>query len=264
MTKIMLALAATLAHGVVASAADAPDPRALMDEATALRKLPGSEAVSTLTIYNAKGQARVRKTAMVSKLSDGGKTEKRLVRFLSPADVKGTGLLTYDYEKKDDAVWLYLPALRKTRRIVSSEQSKSFMGSEFSYADMNIPSLDDFSYTLLGEETTDGVATWKIEMKARSDEIADVQGYSKRVVWLGKSDYVVRRAEYFDFGGQVFKVMMASDIRELDTQPPRRRAFRLEVVNKNNGRRSTLEIGELEVSPDVKDDYFTTRYLERN
>jgi outer membrane lipoprotein-sorting protein len=260
--KTMLVVAA-MALGVVASAADKPDPRALMDEATALRKLPGSEAVSTLTIYNAKGQARVRKTAIVSKLYDGGETEKRLVRFLSPADVKGTSLLTYDHEKEGDAVWLYLPALRKTRRIVSSEQSKSFMGSEFSYADMNIPSLDDFSYRLLGEETTGGVATWKIEMKAKTDEIADVQGYSKRVVWVGKSDHVVRRAEYYDFGGQVFKVMTASDIRELDTQPPRHRAFRLEVVNEENGRRSTLEIGELEVSPDVKDDYFTTRYLER-
>ena len=68
------------------------------------------------------------------------------MRFLSPPDVKGTGLLIFDYEENDDDMWLFMPSLRKTRRIVSSEKAKSFMGSEFSYADITPPALNDFIF----------------------------------------------------------------------------------------------------------------------
>ena len=82
-------------------------------------------------------------------------TEKRIIKFISPAEVQGTGILIYDYENRPDDMWIYLPALRKTRRIVSREKSNSFMGSEFSNADMTAPSLEDFEYTLLGSEKID-------------------------------------------------------------------------------------------------------------
>ena len=83
-------------------------------------------------------------------------TEKRIIKFLSPADVKGTGILIFDYPEKSDDMWIYLPALRKTRRIVSKEKSKSFMGSEFSNANMTAPGLDDFTYATIGEEELEG------------------------------------------------------------------------------------------------------------
>ena len=101
----------------------------IADKSFNATKLAGSEAVSTMTIIDSKGRERVRKIAQVTKLYQNGDTEKKLIRFLSPADVKGTGLLTYDYNDKDDDMWLYMPALRKTRRIISSEKAKSFMGS---------------------------------------------------------------------------------------------------------------------------------------
>ena len=99
--------------------------------------------------------------------------KKRLMRFTHPADVKGTGLLTYDYEKKDDDIWLFLPSLRKTRRIVSSEKSKSFMGSEFSYADMTPPPVEDFVHKKQKVETVDGVVCWVVESTAKSEDIAE-------------------------------------------------------------------------------------------
>ena len=72
-------------------------------------------------VSSARGSSNSSRTiASVSKLYDGGKTEKRLMRFVAPADVKGTGLLSYDYEKKDDDIWFFLPSLRKTRRIASN------------------------------------------------------------------------------------------------------------------------------------------------
>ena len=98
-----------------------PSARDIMEKVTVTRKLDGSEAVVKMTSVDEKGQTREREITMATKLVDGGKTEKRIYRFLSPADVQGTGILVFDYEDKPDDVWIYLPALRKTRRIVSSQ-----------------------------------------------------------------------------------------------------------------------------------------------
>ncbi len=131
-----------------------PDGREIMQKSRDVSKLDGMEAISTLRIYDAKGRERVRETSMASKLFESGAIEKRIIRFLAPAEVKGTGMLIYDYDQRNDDMWIYMPALRKTRRIISNEKSKSFMGSEFSNADMSAPSLEDFNYTITGSETT--------------------------------------------------------------------------------------------------------------
>ncbi len=133
LTTLIIFLAATQ----TVLAAD-PTAEEIMEKAVKAIKLDGAESIATLIIFDAKGNKRVRKTASVSKLYDKGLTEKRIIRFLTPADVKGTSLLTFDYENKTDDMWLYLPALRKTRRIVASEKAKSFMGSEFTYADIAV------------------------------------------------------------------------------------------------------------------------------
>ena len=99
-----------------------------MEKVTVTRKLDGSEAVVKMTVIDDKKQARERDITMATKLYDGGKTEKRIYRFLSPADVQGTSVLVFDYEAKADDVWIYLPALRKTRRIVSSQKLAELHG----------------------------------------------------------------------------------------------------------------------------------------
>ena len=143
-----------------------------------------------MRIIDAKGRERVRKIKMVTKLFDNGDTEKKLIRFMAPADVKGTGLLTYDYKEKDDDLWLYMPAVRKTRRIVSTEKAKNFMGSEFTYSDMTPPSLDDFNFNDLGEEEINGTLCYKIEWIPKNEEIAEENGYSRRITYLGKNNFV--------------------------------------------------------------------------
>src|SRR6056297_1277491 len=146
------------------------------------------EAVSTLIITDSRGNQRIRKNTMASKTFEDN-TEKRIIKFISPAEVKGTGILIYDYENKADDMWIYLPALRKTRRIVSREKSSSFMGSEFSNADMTAPSVEDFQYTLLGSEKIDETDCWKIESIPVSIDKEEEYGYSRSVRWIGKNDY---------------------------------------------------------------------------
>jgi len=240
----------------------ADDPRAIMDRALQNMRLPGAEMVSTLNIYNNKGQQRVRKMATVSKRFSAD-TEKRLARFVAPADVKGTGLLTFDHDSKNDDMWLFLPAMRKTRRIVSSERAKSFMGSEFTYADMTPPPLDDFTYALQKTEAIAGVPCWKIEMKPKTEAIADENGFSKRVVWVGQKDHVMRQVHYFDLDGELHRVMSAKDVKEIDPANKLWRPMHMTIENKQNGRRSELVIEKLQLRADIPDEYFTTRYLER-
>jgi hypothetical protein len=235
----------------------------IMDKAFEVTKLAGSEAVSTLTIIDSKGRKRIREIAMVTKLFDNGDTEKRLLRFLAPPDVKGTGLLVFDYEEKDDDMWLFMPALRKTRRIVSSERAKSFMGSEFSYADMSPPILDEFTYRILSEKGVEGALCWEIEMVPIDEDVADENGFSKRIAYIGKEDYVIRGAVYYDLDGELHKELSVKEIRELDPVNHRYRPIHMIMVNKQNDRKSILKINEIQFNPNVKDDYFTTRYLER-
>jgi hypothetical protein len=216
-----------------------------------------------MTIIDSRGRERVRKIATVSKLYDSGETEKRLIRFLSPADVKGTGLLTFDYENKDDDMWLFMPALRKTRRIVSTEKAKNFMGSEFTYADMTPPILDNFSYEMLGEEDVSGISCWKIEMIPIDDDVADENGFSKRISFIAKQDYVIRKAIYYDLDGELHKELAVENVKEIDTKNHKYRPMRMIMVNGQNGRKSVFNMDEIQFNPDVKDEFFTTRYLER-
>ena len=240
-----------------------PDGREIMQRSREVSKLDGMEAVSTLKIYDAKGRERVRQTSMASRLFENGATEKRIIRFLSPAEVKGTGMLIYDYDDKNDDMWIYMPALRKTRRIISNEKSKSFMGSEFSNADMAAPSLEDFNYRVTGSEVIGGTECWIVEVIPADEDFMDEVGYVRQLVWIGKQDFVFRKAEYFDEDDELFKQMLSTDVKLIDSAGKKYMATRMEMSNLQNGRKSVMTIDKIQYNPDVKEEYFTLGYLER-
>ena len=264
------ALATLLAIGVgvgilprLEEAHAAPSARDIMQKVIDTRKLDGSEAKVTMSIINEKGEKRERQILMATKLYDGGQTEKRLYKFLEPADVKGTGVLIFDYDKKADDTWVFLPALRKTRRIVSSQRSQGFMGSEFSYGDLNIPSLDEFDYKLLKEESAGGEPCFVIEVTPKSKDIATAEGYSKKIYWVSTAKFAVVQGHYFDMDGKLLKVLTSSNIQLLDPKNKRYRAMHMEMLNKQNGRKSVFDSPKVTFAPDTKDEFFTTSYLER-
>lgn len=257
-------LAATLALSTGADAAPGPSARDIMEKVTVARKLDGSEALVKMTVMGEKGESRQREISMATKLYDGGQTEKRIYRFVSPADVQGTALLVFDYAAKADDVWIYLPALRKTRRIISSQRTQSFMGSEFSYGDLNIPALDDFDYTIVKEEQVGSEPCWVIDVLPKSKEIADGEGYSKKTYWVSKEKLAVLRGLYLDKDGKLLKELVARDVKLIDAKKKRYRAMHMEMINKQNGRRSVFESEKVTFAPDTKDEYFTTTYLERS
>ncbi len=247
----------------VVSVFSGEDPKEIMQKSHDAITLAGSESICKLIISDGRGNQRIRKFTTAQKNDDAGGVEKMIMRFLEPADVKGTGILTFDYKEKDDDMWIYMPALRKVRRIVSSEKTKSFMGSEFSNADITKPSIDDYTYKMLGTETLGDIVCWKIEMLPVSKEIRSAYGYSKKISWISKADYTTRKTEYYDLRGKLIKVMITDKVKLLDEKNKKYQPVDITMENKKNGRSSRFLMEKLVFNPDVKNEYFTTEYLQK-
>jgi len=189
--------------------------------------------------------------------------EKRMIIFMAPADIKGTGMLIFDYENKQDDMWMYLPALRKVRRIISSEKSKNFMGSEFTNADMAAANIDDFKYELLGDEKIDGIDCWKIRSVSVSDEVSDEYGFASQMVYVGKNDYVMRRSVYYDLDDELLKTLETSNIELVEPHEQKYMARLMVMENHQNGRRSEIIMEKITLNEKLDPDVFTTAFLER-
>jgi outer membrane lipoprotein-sorting protein len=256
--KLSLAMVGIISLNALAQ----DDPKAIMQKALDAMSLAGSESIGTLIINDGKGNQRVRKFSTAQKTNAKNET-KTIMRFLEPADVKGTGILTYEYENKDNDMWLYMPALRKVRRIVSTEKTKSFMGSEFTNSDITKPKISDYTYKLLGSETVGDADCWKIEMTPNTREIVDEYGYSKRTGWIGKADFISRKYEYYDLEGKLLKLMTTGKVKLLDEKNKKYQPTDITMENKQNGRSSRFMTDKIVFNPNVKEEYFTTDYLEK-
>ena len=192
---------------------DDPKAREIMEKVDA--RDDGDNQVSDLEmiLIDKNGKKRVRKLRSFSK--DKGEDSLRLMFFLSPAEVKDTSFLTYDYDQtdRDDDQWFYLPDLKKTKRIASSDKSNSFMGSDFSYADMTKRDLNNYDYTLIKESKIGEVDVWMIKSIPRTKEIVDEYGYTKTIVFVRKDNFVVIRAANWLKGSKKIKYM---DVKKLE------------------------------------------------
>jgi hypothetical protein len=240
-----------------------PDAKQIMRQSNDAMKLTGSESITTLSVFDNKGNKRVRKFSSATKTDMRQSATKSVMRFLEPADVRGTGILIFDYDDKDADMWIYMPSLRKTRRIVSSEKTKSFMGSEFTNADITTPNLDDYAYKLIGSETIATLECWKIEITPVNTTIADASGYARKIVYIGTSDYVARRTEFFDPDNKLIKVLNVATVKTLDAKNKKYQATDILIENVQNGRSSRFVIDTIILNPNIKDDYFTPAYLEK-
>ena len=234
----------------------------IMQNSREKTKLSGFETISTLIIRDAKQRERVRKTAMASKAYPGN-IEKRIIRFMEPADVKGMGMLIIDKDNIEDDMWVYIPANRQSRRIVSSEKSISFMGSEFANADMTAPNLQDFNFELLGEEMISNQLCWKIEMRPINASKEDEYGYLRKISWINKSNNIMVKSDYYDFENELYKSLNVLKYRELDPVNHKFIITNMKIDNIRNGRSSDMVMDQVLFNPNVPEKYFTIAYLEK-
>lgn len=164
----------------------------------------------SMTLTNRSGDQRIRKIKQFTK--DLGDVEKSIMFFLSPADVKNTSFMSwaYDSDQSDDQ-WIYLPALKKTKRISSDSKSDYFMGSDFTYDDLGDRKLEDDTHKLLREETIDGKECYVVESVPLDEDYM----YSKTLVWVNKTNFIGVKKEFYDEDEDLLKILSIKGVKEV-------------------------------------------------
>lgn len=246
--------------------ADDPEARAIMEKVDARDDGDNQTGEMEMILIDKKGNKRIRKIILYSK--DKGEDTYKLMFFLHPADVKNTGFLTYDYDdpEKDDEQWLYLPALRKTKRIASSDKSGSFMGSDLNYSDMTSRNLEDYDYSFYKKQkevTVRGVKTWVIESVPRTKEVIKEIGYKKSLLFVRQDNYYVIRAKNWEDHGGYVKYM---DVKKLDLIDGIWVSAEMHVTRKKGNKtvhKTILKMGNVKFNQKLGYNLFTTRRLEK-
>ena len=245
--------------------ARADDPRAREIMTKVDSRDDGDNRISDMEmiLIDKKGKKRVRKLKSFSK--DKGEDTMGLMFFLHPADVKDTAFLTYDYDDgaKDDDQWLFLPALRKTKRIASGDKTGSFMGSDFSYADMTGRELENYDFTLLKESKVGDHEVWLIQSVPRNKEVIDRFGYTKSVSFVRKDNYVVIRAVNWVKVGKKLKYL---DVKKLDLIEKIWVPIEIHMTTKRNKKtlhKTIMKFDNIRFNQNLEQNLFTVRQMEK-
>jgi hypothetical protein len=210
-----------------------------------------------LTLVKKNGDKRERK--MVSWAMDEGKDTKKIMFFTYPGDVKGTGFLTWDYDQagKEDDKWLYLPAMKKTRRISgSSSKTDYFMGTDFTYDDMGGRNVDDDTHKLLREEMRDGQKCWVVESVPKDTR----EIYSRKLSWIRQDCDTAVYVEFYDKLDKLHRVMTVQDIRKVQDFWT---VMKMEMKNVQNGHSTQITVSGPEYDIAVDKSVFTVAKLEK-
>lgn len=221
----------------------------------------------TMVLIDRRDRQRTRDLRIYSK--DYGKDSRSLSQFESPVDIRGTAYLNFDWNDpdRDDDSWLYLPALQRVKRIASSDTSDSFLGSDFTYADINGIEISWYDYKFVNEsEEVDGFDTWVIEITPKpefKEKAEDATGYAKLHSWVRKDNFVQVRGQAWELRGNRIKYFSSSGIEEVDGIWT---IHRLQAITTRNGRQehaSVLQLNDVVYNEPVEDEKFTTEYMQR-
>ncbi len=237
--------------------------RAIMEKVDARDDGDNQISDMQMVLIDKSGNERIRSIRSYTK--DKGDDKQRIMFFLSPADVKNTAFLTYDYDEpsKDDDQWLYLPALRKSKRIASSDKSGSFMGSDFNYSDMTRKDLDSYDYTILKEMDVNGDKVWVIESKPRTKEEKEESGYEKSMLFVRQDNFMVIRAIHWEYNGSKLKYMEAPIIEKIDGIWVARKLTMTTKKGRTTLHRTELNFNNIKFNQNLDESMFSIRRIEK-
>ena len=250
-------------RAAAAPAAELPDG----DEvARRVNERPDGAAVSrtlVMELVDRTGATRTRTTRSFRR--DFGDERRSVLFFDAPANLKGTALLTWDHADpaREDVQWLYLPALRKSRRVAMSERGRSFLGTDLTFEDMKNEtrlSRDTYRWRTLGEEEVDGRRTFAVEGVPVDERTARDIGYGRVLLRIDAERWLPLLGEYWDPRGEPLKTVRLGDVREVQgVWTP----HWIEAESRRNGHRTRLAFREVVYDPALPEDLFTERALAR-
>jgi uncharacterized protein len=266
---VALLAASALGLGLLAAPApahagdDAPasDPEALafMTEVLDRGAFDSMTGKSTLTLTAANGTSRLRVFDLASRKNAEGETDM-IMSMVEPADMRGNGFLMLGHAQRDDDRYIYVPALRRSNRIVGAGRGGAFMSSEFSIDDIGRPEIDEWAWSFDGEAEVDGVVCKKVVGTAISAKVAKDTGYASVVWYVDPTLKTSRKAEYHDRQGVLFKRMEVLVLEELGGVPF---ATDMQMTNLGTGRSSRMQMEGLVINEEIDAGWFTERTLSK-
>jgi outer membrane lipoprotein-sorting protein len=216
--------------------ADSPEQKGLEIAEQAERRDEGwgdSAATMQMILRNRQGEEATREIrSRALEVKDDG--DKSLIIFDQPKDVEGTALLTWSHKVEDDDRWLYLPALKRVKRIAGNNKSGPFMGSEFAFEDLGSQEVEKYSYKYLRDEELGGENCYVVERYP----VDKNSGYTRQVMWIDQSEYRAQKIEFYDRKQSLLKTLEFKDYAQhLDRYW---RPARMDMVNHQTGKSTTL------------------------
>jgi outer membrane lipoprotein-sorting protein len=215
-----------------------------------------SRSNMVMVLRNKRGQESKRELE-IRMLEVKGDGDKSVTVFHTPRDVRGTALLTFSHGVEPDDQWLYLPALRRVKRIASNNKSGPFMGSEFAYEDLSSQEVEKYTYKYLKDDKVDGVDCFLVEQYPVSKD----SGYTRLQAWLDKDEYRVRKIDFYDRKGALLKTLTPSEYNKYLGKYWR--AHKMNMVNHQTGKSTELSWSEFKFKTGLKDDDFTRTRLQQ-
>ncbi|MDF1570683.1 MAG: outer membrane lipoprotein-sorting protein [Bacteroidales bacterium] len=207
----------------------------------------------SMTLINKQGEQRVRKLKQYIK--DAGDTEKKIMFFLSPADVKGTSFMNWSYDNgKENDQWIYLPALNRTKRISSEGKNDNFMGSDFTYDDLGDRHPVEDNHTLLREETVNGHPCYVVESKPKENDYI----YSGIISWIMKENMIGLKRDFYDEDGDLLKTLTIYEYDKIDGYWT---ILKTEMKNIQKNHRTVMEFSNVQINQGVPESKFTERSM---
>jgi len=237
-----------------------PDPVEVMRRVQRQDTAPDEQTQFAMQLIDASGQVRDRTgTIYQRQVVRGEIDEMRLIRFHSPADIKGSGVLTVEHRDRDNDQWLYLPAYHTTRRIVPANRGDRYMGTDFLYEDIVREKIEEYRYRATGEDTADGVRCLVLEAVPVAESLARETAYSKKLIWVDRARDVILRVDYYDSEGRLFKRLAVTEIEKV-ADKYRWRAVRMEDFLRRHA--TVVNYHNRKIGAGVPERYFTEQYLK--
>jgi outer membrane lipoprotein-sorting protein len=230
-----------------------------MDGPTLARKVhdrddgKDSYAKVQMTLVDKRGGNEER--SLVTAAKDYGDMVKSYMRFTSPPSIDGTAFLTWENDDRDDDQFLYLPELRRVRRIVSSQKDNRFVNTDYTYEDMKRRKVEEDNHQVLGSEQYNGHDCWILESVPKD---GDDSQYGKRVSWVEKNSFVILKAHMYDKKGGIKKELNTGELKQIDGIWT---IMESELHDRERDHRTLIKVEDVRYNTGVPDRVFTEQYM---
>lgn len=210
----------------------------------------------TMTLTNSVGDNRIREIKQFSK--DFGNMEKKIMFFISPADIKNTSFMNWSYDEagKDDDQWIYLPALKKTKRISSDSKGDYFMGSDFTYDDLGDRQPSQDTHKLLREEELNGEDCYVVESVSKDKDYM----YSKTITWIIKDKWIGLKKEFYDEDEELLKILKVNKYEDFSGLWI---ITNTEMKNEQKDHQTIMILKNVKINTGIDDGKFSERIMTR-